>query len=82
MIVWTALRDGIAVLACGVVVGTPIALIAIRPLTGIVPDGVDPWNPAAIAAVVLALIVAGAIAAWIPARGAANVDPSQALREE
>jgi ABC-type antimicrobial peptide transport system permease subunit len=28
------------------------------------------------------LIATGAFAAWIPARAAANVDPSRALREE
>jgi len=81
-IIWTALRDGFTVLACGVALGIPVAVVATRLLTSIVPDGVDPWNRAVIASVVLSLIAAGAIAAWIPARGAANVDPSQALREE
>jgi ABC-type lipoprotein release transport system permease subunit len=34
------------------------------------------------AAVALVLLAIGAAAAWIPAREAANVDPSMALREE
>jgi predicted lysophospholipase L1 biosynthesis ABC-type transport system permease subunit len=80
--VWTAVRDGIAVLACGTAVGLPFAVAAIRPLTGILPDGLDPWNPVAFAAVAIVLLSAGAVAAWIPARSAANVDPALTLREE
>jgi putative ABC transport system permease protein len=81
-ILWTAVRDGVAVLACGVAVGLSLAIAAIRPLTDILPDGVDPWNPAMFSAVVLLLLATGAGAAWIPARCAANVDPSLALRQE
>jgi ABC-type lipoprotein release transport system permease subunit len=71
-----------AVLACGVVVGLPLAVAAIRPLTDILPDGVDPWNIGTFAAITLVLLSVGAAAAWIPAREAANVDPSFALRQE
>ena len=44
-ILWTAIRDGVAVLACGILVGLPLAIAAIRPLTGILPAGVNPWDP-------------------------------------
>ncbi len=81
-ILWTAIRDGVAVLACGVAVGVPLSLAAIRPLTDILPDGMNPWDPAMFSAVGLLLLATGAGAAWIPARGAANVDPSMALRQE
>jgi putative ABC transport system permease protein len=82
IILWTAIRDGVAVLACGVALGLPLAIAAIRPLTDILPDGVDPWNPAMFLAVGLLLIATGAGAAFIPARFAANVDPSLALRQD
>ena len=82
VILWTAIRDGMAVLASGVVIGLPLAIAAIRPLTGILPDGLDPWSPAMFVAIMLALLAPGAGAAWIPARSAANVDPSLALRQE
>ena len=81
-IVQTAISDGMAVLACGVVAGLPLAIAAIRPLTDILPDGVDPWNGGMFAAVALILLAVGTGAAWIPARDAANVDPAMALRQE
>jgi putative ABC transport system permease protein len=81
-IVWTAVRDGAAVLGCGIAPGLVLAAAAIRPLTGILPDGLDPFNPAMFAAVALALLATGAAAAWIPARSVANMDPSSVLRQE
>jgi ABC-type lipoprotein release transport system permease subunit len=82
MILWTAIRDSMTVLFCGVAVGLPLAVAAIRPLTDILPDGVDPWSIGMFAAVALLLLSVGAGAAWIPALEAANVDPSFALRQE
>jgi predicted permease len=81
-ILWTAIRDGVAVLACGVVAGLPLAVAAIRPLTDILPDGVAPWDAGMFLAVAALLLATGAGAAWIPARSAAGVDPSLALRQE
>jgi putative ABC transport system permease protein len=81
-ILWTAVSDGVAVLACGVLVGLPLAVAAIRQLTDILPDGVNPWSIGTFAAVGLVLLAVGAGAAWLPAREAANVDPALALKEE
>ena len=78
----TAVSDGVAVLACGIVVGLPLAIAAIRPLTDILPDGLDPWNPTMFLAVVLVLLATGVCAAWVPARNSAHVDPALALRQE
>jgi hypothetical protein len=81
-IVWAAISDGVAVLASGVVVGIPLAVPAIRPLTDILPDGVNPWSVGMFAAVAVIPLAVGAGAAWLPAREVANVDPALALREE
>jgi putative ABC transport system permease protein len=81
-IVRTALRDGVAVLACGALIGAPLALSAIRPLVDLFPAGFNPWAPAPLLGVVLFLLATGAAAIWIPARRAATVDPSTALRQE
>lgn len=81
-ILWTAVRDGVAVLVCGVTVGIPVAAAAIRPLTGILPDGVNPWSPLMFVAVVLVLLATGVAAAWIPASRAAGVAPALLLKQD
>ena len=81
-IVWTAIRDGIALLACGIAMGLPLAMAAIRPLADLLPDGVNPGSAGMFAAVTLLLLAVGAGAAWIPAREAAKADPWWGLREE
>ena len=81
-ILWTAARDGVAVLGCGVAAGLPIAIAAIQPLTDILPDGLNPWNPVMFVAIVLVLLTTGVVAAWVPARRAASIDPSLVLRQD
>jgi len=81
-ILWTAIRDPMALLACGVGAGISLSVLAIRPLTGILPDGVDPWSIGMFATIALLLLAVGSGAAWIPAREAASVEPSMALRQE
>jgi ABC-type lipoprotein release transport system permease subunit len=44
--------------------------------------GVTAYDPPALAAMTLLLIMTAAIACWIPARRAARVDPMVALRYE
>jgi ABC-type antimicrobial peptide transport system permease subunit len=82
MIVRTALRDGVSILACGTIIGVPIALLAIRPLADLFPAGVNPWSPRPFLGVTLLLLATGDAATWIPARRAANIDPSTALRQD
>lgn len=81
-IVWVALADGMAVLGVGAAVGLAVAVALIRPLAGMLPDGVDPWAPAQFAAVLALLLAAGAAATAGPALRAARVDAAVALREE
>jgi putative ABC transport system permease protein len=81
-ILWTAIRDGVAILVCGIAVGLPLAIAAIRPLTDILPAGVNPWDPVTFFAVGILLLATGAGAAFLPARFVANVDPSLALRQD
>ncbi|HVW86688.1 MAG TPA: FtsX-like permease family protein, partial [Bryobacteraceae bacterium] len=81
-IVRTAVRDGIGVLVCGALIGLPLSLLAIRPLTDLIPDGVNPWAPAPFIGVVLVLLATGLIASWIPARRAGRAQPTAALRED
>ena len=77
----TVLRDGAGVVACGAAVGVPLAIAAIRPLVDLLPAGVDPWAITPFAGVALLLLATSSAAIWIPARRAAKIDPSVALRQ-
>jgi ABC-type antimicrobial peptide transport system permease subunit len=81
-IVWTAIRDGVTVLSCGVLAGIPLTIAAIRPLTNLLPDGVDPWNPGMFATVAVVLLGTGAAAAWIAVRSTTRLDPAHVLKQE
>jgi len=81
-ILGTALRDGMAVVAIGVVLGLASAAAAIRPLVDLLPAGFNPWDPLMFATVGAFVLATGAIAALVPARRAAKVDPSVAFRDE
>jgi ABC-type antimicrobial peptide transport system permease subunit len=43
---------------------------------------VEPHDPGTLAAVTVALLVVGLVAAWVPARRASRLDPLVALRQE
>ena len=81
-ITWTALGDGVKIVAIGAALGLALAIAAIRPLADLLPDGLDPWDPRMLAAPLLLLAGTGALAAWLPARRAARVDPLIALRQD
>ena len=81
-IIWVAIRDGLAVLSCGAILGLSLALAAIVPLVDLLPNGVNPWDSSLFSAIALLLLSTGALAAWIPARRAAKIDPTAALRQD
>jgi putative ABC transport system permease protein len=67
-------------LALGIGIGTLISLWASR-FVGSLLYGVGPRDPISIIAAALVLTAIGALAAWLPARQAARVDPATVLRE-
>jgi ABC-type antimicrobial peptide transport system permease subunit len=72
---------GLALAGAGVVLGTGGALVLTRFMRGILYD-VAPTDPVTFSAVAVALLAASTLASWLPARRAARVDPSVALRGE
>jgi predicted lysophospholipase L1 biosynthesis ABC-type transport system permease subunit len=87
---WLVLRETMAVGIAGIVLGVPAAL-AIGPIVDhlLAPGwehrfayGTKPDDPRTITIAVLALIGAGVVAGYLPARRAAHVDPMTALRHD
>jgi len=78
---WQVMRDVLSLVAAGAVAGIAAATATSRVVAGLL-YGVTPHDPAAIAAAVAVLMVAGLVAGWVPARRASRVDPMTALRNE
>jgi predicted permease len=75
------LRQSLMLVACGLVIGVPAALLLTRWMTSLV-FGLSPRDVPTIAMAVTMLAVVALGAALIPARRAASVDPMVALRVE
>ena len=73
-------RWPLAIAGVGTVVGLVGALVATRVLRSLL-FGVAPSDPVTFAGIVLVLGAAVLLASWIPARRAARVMPTEALRE-
>ena len=80
-VAWLFMREGAALTVIGLGIGLAGALAAGRWLSTLL-FGVTPADPATIATVVFALAGAAACATYLPARTAAGVDPSDALRSD
>lgn len=80
-VVWLIVREGAALTLVGLGAGLAGALAAGRWISALL-FGVTPADPATLASVVCALAAAAAFATYVPARRAAGVDPSDALRAE
>ena len=76
-----ALGRAFRLLAIGSAAGLVLGVLATRVLSHIVYQA-TPRDPLVLAGVVLAMVLLGVIAAWIPARRALGVDPMVLLREE
>ena len=80
-VVRAMLLDSVWPIAIGVGIGVAGAWLS----TGVIKSFLyetTPTDPGTLAAVALALALAGVLAAWIPARRAARVDPVSALRAD
>ena len=75
------LRQALRPVVAGVAAAVPLALGAASWLQSLL-FGVSPQDPTTITAACLALTTAAMLAAYLPARRAANLDPLNALRYE
>jgi predicted permease len=75
------LGSGLRPVLAGVLIGLLLSAAAARLLSGFL-FGVPAYDPVTFAAAPAVLVVAGALAAYLPARRASTVDPAVALRAE
>jgi putative ABC transport system permease protein len=80
-VVRLAVRQAVRATAIGGAIGLVAALGLGRAMASLL-FGVRPLDPASILGGVVVLVAVAALAAWVPARRAAAVDPMQALRTE
>jgi predicted permease len=80
-VIWLVVREGMLLTAVGLTAGLAGALAADRGIHSLL-FGVTPADPATFAGVACALTVAAVLATYIPARRAASIDPTDALRSD
>jgi len=78
---WLVLRETLCLALVGVAAGIPLALWAVQ-CAKLLLFGISPADPPTIAITIAALVVAVAVAGYIPARRAVRVDPMVALKYE
>src|SRR5262249_55809284 len=78
---WLVLRETLLLALIGIALGLPAALISTR-LTKELLFGLSPNDPLTIALATLVMIAIAALAGYLPAQHAAQVDPLIALRHE
>jgi len=80
-VIWLILRETVLLIAIALVIGIPVVLLTARYVQAQLFE-VTPADPLAISAAAALLVAVGALAAFLPARRASNVDPMVALRCE
>jgi ABC-type antimicrobial peptide transport system permease subunit len=75
------MRQGFAIVAIGMIAGAVLAGIAASALR-VLLYGITPYDPIAWGLALSAMLVAAALANFVPARRAMRVDPIAALRTE
>jgi ABC-type antimicrobial peptide transport system permease subunit len=80
-VAWPILREALTLTGIGIAIGLPVALALVR-VIWFVFYGIEPHDPLTMIGAAGIMITVAALAAWIPARRAAKIDPMEALRYE
>jgi ABC-type antimicrobial peptide transport system permease subunit len=80
-VAWPILREALMLAGIGVVIGLPVTLALVRVIR-VLFYGIEPHDPLTMIGAAILMIAVAALAAWIPARHAARIDPMEALRYE
>jgi predicted permease len=80
-VAWPILRSALVLAMIGIVVSVPVVFAVVRVVRSYL-FGIAPHDPMTLAGAVVSLLTVTLLAAWLPARRAAKVDPMEALRYE
>jgi ABC-type antimicrobial peptide transport system permease subunit len=78
---WMFLRESLALVAIGIAIGVPAA-VAIAHVVSSILFGLSPHDAASLALALAVMIAAAVCASYVPARRAALIDVTRALRED
>ena len=80
-VLWLILQQVVVVTVVGVAAGVPLAIAGGKAVVSFL-YGVKPIDPASLAIATVVMTVVAGVAAYVPARRAARLDPLTALRVE
>lgn len=80
-VLWLIMQETLVLLAAGAIIGVPASLAAGRLVRSLL-FSLQPWDAATMAGALVTLFAAGALAGYLPARRAASIEPTAALRME
>ena len=80
-VLWLVMRESLRLVGAGVLIGLPIALASAGWISALL-FGLTPVDPLSLLFSILILLLFSAIAGYIPARRASQVDAMVALRYE
>ena len=80
-VIWMVLREVLLLAAAGLAISIPAALFATRLVKSFLFE-TQPNDPVSLSVAAATLVVAAALAGFLPARSASRIDPMIALRHE
>jgi len=80
-VLWMVMRESLILVGLGLLVGLPVALAA-EGLASKMLFGLKPTDPLSVVGAAILLLALAALAGYLPARAATQVDPMAALRNE
>jgi len=77
----SVIRNASLLTGAGIALGVPMVLATVRIVKSYL-YGIEPYDPKTLISAIVLLLAVAILAAWLPARRAARIDPMKALRYE